>query len=186
MSLQPCPAPAHPHPDLHQFLSDKGFEAVSPDSFSNGRATIRFEGPVMFAISGKGKVWRATVGSASPQQLMQLLTPVLNSDSFLSPAELERRAQRAQTAKLALDHIVQAIREAPDRPGSRELGRFLWSLFNGHHELNLWRLRDELDSQRGAWVAEVFTAWMQGLVPDDYLRRALIRSGEMDRLKSSS
>ncbi|MCC7375765.1 MAG: hypothetical protein IT581_13995 [Verrucomicrobiales bacterium] len=41
-----------------------------------------------FAVSGKGKVWCATVGSASSQQLIQLFTLVLDSGSFLSSAEL--------------------------------------------------------------------------------------------------
>lgn len=170
------------HPMVREALERHGFQKINASAFSNGRATIRFEGTMMIAEPGDGsRTWRSNVASAPPEAVVGLLDTILPIPSFLSQAELDRRVERAHTAKMALDRIVDVIRENPERPGGRGLRRFLWSLFNGHHVLNLWRLREELDPQRGAWVTEVFAAWVEGLVPDDFLRRALTDSGEMAR-----
>jgi hypothetical protein len=170
------------HPMVREALERHGFQKINASAFSNGRATVRFEGPMMIAVPGDGsRTWQSNVGSAPPEAVVGILDTVLPIPSFLSQAEVDRRVERAHAAKMALDRIVDLIRENPENHGGPELRRFLWSLFNGHHVLNLWRLRHELDSQRGAWVTEIFTAWMQGLVPDDFLRRALRDSGEMER-----
>ncbi|MGE3309812.1 MAG: hypothetical protein AB7O66_07575 [Limisphaerales bacterium] len=87
---------------------------------------------------------------------------------------------RTHAAKIALDRVVELIREAPDAPPSREFRRFLWSLFNGHHPINLWRLRHTLDRQQSEWATEVFTASMNGHVSEELLRRALTDSGEFN------
>ncbi len=50
-----------------------------------------------------------------------------------------------------------------------------------HTLLNLWKLKDVLDSKHNHAVTEVLTTWMQGHVPESSLRRALTESGEMDR-----
>ncbi len=42
-------------------------------------------------------------------------------------------------------------------------------------------LTDVLEPQQNVWVTEVFTAWMQGFVPEAAIRSALFESGEMDR-----
>lgn len=170
------------HPTVREALERHGFQKLSPNTFSNGRATVRFEGPMMIALPGDGsRTWQSNVASAPPEVVVGLLDTILAIPSFFSQGELDRRVERAHAAKMALDRIVDVIRETPETHGSPELRRFLWSLFNGHHVLNLWRLRQELDSQRGTWVTEVFTAWMQGLVPDGFLRRALRDSAEMER-----
>lgn len=170
------------HPTVREALERHGFQKLSPNTFSNGRATVRFEGPMMIALPGDGsRTWQSNVASAPPEVVVGLLDTILAIPSFFSQGELDRRVERAHAAKMALDRIVDVIRETPETHGSPELRRFLWSLFNGHHVLNLWRLRQELDSQRGTWVTEVFTAWMDGLVPDDFLRRSLSDSGEMER-----
>ena len=41
-------------------------------------------------------------------------------------------------------------------------------------------MKDVLDSEQNAQVTEVFTAWMQGFVPEASIRSALLDSGEMD------
>ena len=47
--------------------------------------------------------------------------------------------------------------------------------------VNLWLMKDVLDSRHNAAVVEVFTTWMQGHVSEDVLRRVLTDSGELDR-----
>ncbi len=138
------------HPRVREALERHGFQKTNASGFSNGRATVRFEGPMMIAVPGDGsRTWQSNVASAPPEVVVGLLDTVLPIPSFLSQAELDRRVERAHAAKMALDRIVDVIRESPETHGGPELRRFLWSLFNGHHVLNLWRLRDELDFQRG-------------------------------------
>lgn len=44
--------------------------------------------------------------------------------------------------------------------------------------LNLWQLKNVLDSQNNAAVVEAFVAWMEGFVSEGTLREALIAAGE--------
>lgn len=77
--------------------------------------------------------------------------------------------------------LTDAIAQHPDTHSGVHLRRFLWSLYNGHHALNLGRMKDVLDRRHNAAVVEVFTAWMQGQVSEDALHHALTVSGGMDR-----
>ncbi|MGE3313239.1 MAG: hypothetical protein AB7O66_25010 [Limisphaerales bacterium] len=139
------------HPALRACLQNRGFERTSPSEYSNGRATVRFEG-----------------------------AKVLATPPFLSNAARGAIVEQAHRAKIALDRIVDVIRESPETHSARELRLFLGSLFNQHHAINLWRLKDAFGSQRIGWVIELFTAWMQGHVPDEALRRALVDAGALE------
>ncbi|MBX3747804.1 MAG: hypothetical protein KF833_21055 [Verrucomicrobiae bacterium] len=109
-----------------------------------------------------------------------MLDTFLATPPFLSQQEIDRRLACTHAAKITLNRIVELIHEAPDAAPSRELRRFLWSLFNGHHVINLYRLRHALDRQQPGWATEVFTAWMNGHVSEEFLRRALSDSGDME------
>ena len=169
------------HPLIRECLKGHGFEATGRGRFSNGRATVDFEGTRLVATPGDGsRTWRSEVGAGPAEAIVALLDGFLATPPFLSQQEIDRRLARTHAAKIALDRIVEVIREAPDATPSRELRRFLWSLFNGHHLLNLWRLRLALDHQQSGWATEVFTAWMNGHVSEELLRQALTDSGEME------
>jgi hypothetical protein len=169
------------HPLIRECLAAHGFQPTGRSQFSNGRATVHFEGTRLVAIPGSGsRTWRSEFGSVPPEAIVALLNAFLATPPFLSQQEIDRRLERTHAAKIALDRIVELIREAPDAAPSRELRRFLWSLFNGHHLLNLWRLRHTLDRQRSGWATEVFTAWMNGHVSDELLRRALSGCGQIE------
>ncbi len=169
-------------PWLKELLENHGFQRTAPATFTNGRATVRVEGSVLHAIPGDGsKAWRSELKEAPPEAIRQLLAVVLAAPSFLSQAELDRRTTRQRTAEEALQNLANSIRENPDTHSGQHLRRFVWSTFNGNHALNLWRMKDVLETQHNEWVTEVFTAWMQGLVPEATIRRALFDSGEMDR-----
>lgn len=164
------------------FLEARGFQRTSPDSFSNGRATLHLDRTTLHATSHDGsKTWRSDLAAAQPDTIRLLLGTILASPSFVSHAEIDRRATRQRAAEESLQNIATSIREHPDTHSGQHLRRFVWSIWNGHHALNLWRMKDVLDRQHNAWVSEVFTAWMQGFVSDTAIRTALFDSGEMDR-----
>ncbi len=81
----------------------------------------------------------------------------------------------------ALNQIAQCIRDCPDTGGGVQLRRFLWSLYNQHHLVNLWTLVSRLDGERSALVAEVLTAALVGNLNEDDIKRALVFAGEMTR-----
>jgi len=81
----------------------------------------------------------------------------------------------------ALNQIAQCIRDCPDTGGGVQLRRFLWSLYNQHHLVNLWTLVSRLDGERSALVAEVLTAALVGNLKEEDIKRALVAAGEMTR-----
>lgn len=91
------------------------------------------------------------------------------------------RSGGQRVAAEALGKIASTIHEHPDSPAGQQLRRFVWSIFNQHHAVNLWRMNDELPPQQKGWVAVVTIAWMDVQVPEDSIRSALVDSGEMDR-----
>ncbi len=172
-------------PWFKEFLGDRGFQRSAPGTFTNGRATVRVEGSILYAIPGDGsKPWRSDLNEAPTEAIRQLLKVVLAAPAFLSQGELDHRATLQHAAEEALQNIATSIREHPDTHSGQHLRRFVWSIWNGHHALNLWRMKDVLDSQHNGWATEVFTAWMQGFVSETAIRTALLDAGEMDRWDS--
>jgi hypothetical protein len=166
---------------IRECLAAYGFQPNGRSQFSNGRAKVHFEGTRLVATPATGtRIWRSEIGSVPPEAVVALLNGFLATPPFLSQQEIDRRLERTHAAKIALDRIVEIIREAPEAAPSRELRRFLWSLFNGHHGINLWSLRQALDRQQSGWATEVFNAWINGHVSDELLRQALTDSGEME------
>jgi hypothetical protein len=166
------------HPALRICLLNRGFERTSPSEYSNGRATVRFEGTKVVATPLDGsRAWRTDIGSVPPEAVVGALDAILATPPFRSNSARDEIAEQVHCAKIALDRIVDVIRESPESSSGRELRSFLWSLFNQHHDINLWRLKDVLASQRIEWITEVFSAWMLGNLPDEALRRAIAESG---------
>ena len=81
----------------------------------------------------------------------------------------------------ALTKIALCIRDGPDTGGGVQLRRFLWSLYNQHHLLNLWTFGSRLDGERSALASEVLTAALVGNLKEDDIKRALLVAGEMTR-----
>jgi len=183
MAPELAPPSLADQPWFVEFLENRGFRKTAPSTFSNGRASVRVDGPTLYAVPGDDgkKVWRTQVKETSPEAIRQLLTVVLSAPSFFSQAELDQRATRQSHAEDALGNIANAIHEDPDSPAGQQLRRFVWSIFNQHHAVNLWRTKDELGPQQKGWVAVVVAAWMEGHVSEDAIRSALMDSGEMDR-----
>jgi hypothetical protein len=81
----------------------------------------------------------------------------------------------------ALTKIAHCIRDCPDTGGGVQLRRFLWSLYNQHHLVNLWTLVSRLDSERSVLANEVLAAALVGNLKEDDIKRALLAAGEMTR-----
>ncbi len=172
-------------PWLSEFLTGKGFNRTSPTSFGNGRATLEFDGSTLVAIPGDGtKAWRSDLKEVPGEAIRAMLDTFLNAPSFLPQAELDRRAGRQHAAEQSLQTITGNIRDFPETHSGQQLRRFLWSLYNGYHVVNLWKLKSVLDGQNNRAVTEVLSAWMEGQVPESSFRRALTDSGEMARWDS--
>ena len=183
MAPELAPTPLAEQPWFAEFLQSRGFRKTAPATFSNGRASVRVDGATLYAIPGDdGKmVWRTQIKETSPESIRQLLGVVLSAPSFRSQAELGQRAGHQRQAEVSLGWIAAAIRENPDRSEGQQLRRFVWSIFNQHHALSLWRMKEELGPHLGRMVTEVMTAWMEGNLSESAIRSALEDSGEMDR-----
>jgi hypothetical protein len=175
----------HPEPSrdwLPRWFAERGFHSTGPGTFSNGRAQFQILGQQLTALPGNGTVaWRGDIPEADTATLQFLLQTLVDSPGFQSQTQIARRTARREHAAAALHLVTTTITEDPDSHASVHLRRFLWSLYNGHHALSLWRLRDNLDARHQGAVTLLFAAWMQGDLPDDTLRQALTDSGEMDR-----
>ena len=168
---------------FREFLESLGFQSTTAHTFSNGRSIIRMEGSVLYAIpSCSGKPWRTETKAVPPEIIRQLLTGVLAGPSFVSQKEIDDQTRRRRAAESTLQELAECIRDQPDTHSTKQLGRLLWSMFNGHHSLNLWSMKSCLDSHQVELVSEVVTAWLRGDRPNEALRKALIASGEMAKL----
>lgn len=81
----------------------------------------------------------------------------------------------------ALDAITDALTHHWSTGGGTRLRRFMWSLWNGWHLINLFDLCSGLDYQLGDAVLIVFRAQMVGALTEDQKRRVLAQSGEFAR-----
>jgi len=165
-----------------QLLAGKGFTKSSGNTFTNGKATIRVDGSQVTANPGGGKAgYKADFHQADQETVAFMVEQILNLRPFLTDEALAQERRQKERVDQALAGIALTIRDGPDTAGGVQLRRFLWSLYNMHHFVNLWRLTAELDQQRAAWVAEVVHGALAGLVKDADLKRTLQTAGEMDR-----
>ena len=86
-----------------------------------------------------------------------------------------------EQSKAALDCIIGAIRSHPDTDSGTALRRFLWSLWNRQHYLNLCTLGRSLDAVFSEAVVMVFTAYMRDALSEEQIGQALTASGEFER-----
>ena len=86
----------------------------------------------------------------------------------------------------ALDVIADYLRSGWSTGGGRRLRQFVWSLWNGHHLLNLCDLSSGLDSRLSDAVIVTFRAAMLGALKEDAMRSLLKNSGELARWEAAS
>lgn len=92
----------------------------------------------------------------------------------------------ADELESALDTITKALAHHWSTGGGTRLRRFIWSLWNGWHLVNLFDLCSGLDHELGDAVLIVFRAQMVGALSEAHKRRVLERSGEFARWEQAS
>lgn len=165
-----------------ELMTERGFKKTSENAFTRGKSQIRVDGAILSARQSQGDTtYKADFSNANQESVTFMVDQMLKLPAFLSDEELDQQRAEKQRVIRALNGIAETIKEGPDTGGGVQLRQFLWSIYNMHHVVNLWRLAAELDSERGAWVAEVFAGTLSGLVKDKDIKQALQASGEMDR-----
>lgn len=86
----------------------------------------------------------------------------------------------------AITQIAILIRDSPDTSGGVQLRRFLWSLYNMHHMVNLWDFASRVGSELAEPVAEILHAALAGELREDDVKRGLLVAGEMKRWDAAS
>ena len=81
----------------------------------------------------------------------------------------------------ALTTITDALTHHWSTGGGTRLRRFIWSLWNDWHLVNLFHLCSGLDYTLGDAVLVVFRAQMVGALSEDHKRSVLKQSGEFAR-----
>ncbi len=167
---------------LEDFLAAKGFSRISAEAFSNGKATLCFDGKKFTAQPGSGdKAWTSNLEDADHSTIQLLLEQILKMRPFLSDAQLADERIEMDRLDRALAGVADTIKDGPDTHSGVQLRRFLWSLYNGHHLVNLWRMTCVLDSQRSAWISDIFAGAFVGLLTEAAIKRALSAAGEIER-----
>jgi hypothetical protein len=165
-----------------EFLAAEGFTKSSPTTFVRGAASLQVDGCVVFADPGNGKRgWSTDLGNAGRASVQAMLEQILKMRAFLTKADLAKEQAERLSLERALTGIANTIRDNPGTGGGAQLRRFLWSLYNQHHLVNLWQMTAVMDSTRAAWVAEVCAGAFVGALKEDDIKRALLVAGEMER-----
>ena len=86
----------------------------------------------------------------------------------------------------ALETVTHALACHWSTGGGTRLRRFIWSLWNGWHLVNLSDLCGGLDCELGDAVIVIFHAQMVGALTEDQKRKVLKQSGEFERWESAS
>ena len=81
----------------------------------------------------------------------------------------------------AITEIALLIRDSPDTSGGVQLRRFLWSLYNTHHLVNLWDLASRVGGELAEPVSEIIRAALAGELRETDVKQGLILAGEMER-----
>lgn len=96
--------------------------------------------------------------------------------------ELQLRPNPALTRfQQAITEIARLIRDSPDTSGGVQLRRFLWSLYNMHHLVNLWDLASRVGGELAEPVSEIIRAALAGELRETDVKQGLLLAGEMER-----
>ena len=116
-----------------------------------------------------GRIWDGA--SEALDALENSLTEQRNRRESIAGEELQG----------ALDVITDYLQSGWSTGGGRRLRQFVWSLWNGHHLINLCDLSSGLDSRLSDAVIVTFRAAMLGSLKEDAMRTLLKNSGEFAR-----
>lgn len=86
----------------------------------------------------------------------------------------------------AISKLALLIKDCPDTSGGVQLRKFLWSLYNMHHVLNLWTFASRIGDDLAEPVAEIIRAALAGELREDDVKRGLLIAGEFPRWDSTT
>jgi hypothetical protein len=165
-----------------ELLAAKGFTVSSSGIFTRGITRIEVTGTKLRADPGTGeKTWNADFQGADRSTITMMVEQILKMRPFLTEADFAKERAEKERLQKALTGIAVTIMDGADTHSGVQLRRFLWSLYNGHHLVNLWRMTCVLDSRRAAWVSEIFDGAFVGVLKEDDLKQTLLAAGEMQR-----
>jgi hypothetical protein len=81
----------------------------------------------------------------------------------------------------AITLLASVIRDSPDTSCGVQLRRFLWSLYNMHHLVNLWDFATRVPGEFAEPVGTIIKAALDGTLNENDVKRGLLVAGEMDR-----
>ncbi len=103
----------------------------------------------------------------------------------LRAVETRRASVRPEELNAALATITDALAHHWSTGGGTRLRRFIWSLWNEWHMVNLFDLCAGLDGELGDAVALILRAQLVGALTEDHKRQVLQTSGEFARWEAS-
>lgn len=167
---------------FQEFLAANGFTRSSPTTFVRGPASLHVDGTKFNADPGNGaRGWSTDFGDADRASVKSVLEQILKMRPFLTEVDLSKERIERHGLERALTGLANTIKDGPDTGSGVQIRRFLWSLYNPHHLVNLWRMTSVLDSTRAAWVVEVCAGAFVGALQEDDIKRALLVAGEIQR-----
>lgn len=167
---------------LEPFLAQHGYWPENDLTYTNGRARIEIRDSMIFAHPGDGtKSWQTRIQPEYPTAITATLSQLLKLPGFLSQTEITRLEARREQADCALHYIGTEIALHPEDEQGIQLRRLLWSMYNAHHPLSLWTLKEVLKPRQQAAAALLLIAWLQGHASEESLKETLKDCGEMDR-----
>ncbi len=86
----------------------------------------------------------------------------------------------------AITEVAFLIRDSPETSGGVQLRRFLWSLYNMHHLVNLWDLASRVGGELAEPVSEIIRAALAGELREADVKQGLLLAGEMERWDSAA
>ena len=98
---------------------------------------------------------------------------------------LTRRSESAPF-QTAITAIADIVRDSPDTSGGVQLRRFLWSLYNMHHMVNLWDFASRVGGELAEPVSEIIRAALAGELREEDVKQGLLLAGEMERWDSKA
>lgn len=101
--------------------------------------------------------------------------------AHLRVIETRRASVRPDELQAALATITDALTHHWSTGGGTRLRRFIWSLWNDWHLVNLFDLCAGLDYLLGDAVVTIFRAQMVGALTEEHKRQVLKQSGEFAR-----
>jgi hypothetical protein len=99
----------------------------------------------------------------------------------LRASKARRKTISPEEVESAVTTAIEALRTGWTTGGGRRLQRFVWSLWNGYHFINLFELSHGLDGRLTDAVIVLFRAAMSDVLTEHQKRRILTESGEMRR-----